>query len=601
MNRSHLCAELCVHILDAIRDPILIVDGQANIILSNRSAGSAFNLRASDNIASLEALDACFEFDVMDVLGLLKRIGSGSGIEQRQGPPENIYNHQLKNETGHEVPVYVDIVNIVNNASGGYDVKHDRSEDASEFADKLPSEATDLKLLRFKDLSFFRKSEKWRDESISMISHDIRNPLSAIRNSMSLLLSGMPDPLTPIQEQFLKTAVRSIDRLTHLLDGVLDLSRIDSGAFKPNPSWIPLEQFVNDVLTSFGTLFNVRRVKLKSKVVGDIEQIYVDAYKLEQVLFNLLSNALKFTPEGGHITLSARPVGVEMLDEELRLLPWKDLPDLKLILFTVEDTGLGMNEKTLANLFTRYYQQDEDDEHGGSHLGLSISKRLIEAQGGTIDVESQLGIGTAVKIRLPCDERTGYLLDCIRSMKTHLERVLAENRQVAFYSIGKESGECWINLAQTWRKQPMINPTVDEKSGENLYLWTLSEYLAVAIMANGEVDELIKRIKGDDLAQRTESAEWMEGRGESDGGASRVLVESGRDPMRQPEGDSVLVPEYPFDEEAYLDGKVARFDGYTVGLCLAPDEGTSLARLFNLSMKRLTKAGQVEQRFDIRS
>jgi signal transduction histidine kinase len=578
MDHTSILSTLNRRILHAIGDPIVLIDARGMVVLSNRSARSAFALRANHHIKSLEDVRDRLDFQVDEVLSLIQ-----SDTQQTKEIPNDIVHHPLKDADGNELPIYLDVIHISpedskvkekkpaaavsskKNKMRGAKQKTTHTEPGlrlmlDESGSESESIGHGLRLLRFRDLTSVQKNEKWRDGLISMISHDIRNPLSAIRNSLSLLLTDVPDPLTQVQAKFVKTATRSIDRLNHLLDGVLDMSSIDSGAFKFKPSSVDVEKFVSEVMNSFETLFNVQRIRLKLKILGEIERIFVDTEKLEQVLFNLLSNALKYTPDGGEITLTVRPAGVETFDDDLRLLPWTEMPDPKMVLFTVGDTGLGMNEDTLSNLFTRHYKSSGEVHVKGSHLGLSISKALVEAQGGSLRVDSTLGIGTDVTISLPCDERTGYVLSCIKSMKHYLDRFLSDGKRLTFYTIGKESNDCWINLSKTWVKHPAVNPPLDEDLSEQFIIWPLSEYLAVALMVDGV-------IAMDAIEQPVEDIKkiWEE----------------------------IPRPEIPFGLDGTLDEYAIRYDGYTAGICVAPMEGETLARLFNISLRRLSKADRI--------
>ncbi len=581
MNRIHLHSNICTDVFDNLRDPLLVVDPEGDILMYNWAAAGVFDTSSMADVGSLGVYGGYYDFHFNDVLALINPGGADVPDDFGQGAArsrrEDIVNYQLKDADGNETPIYLDVIHlsheIPSTATATAAAKPElelmsktpglRLALEETELDSLPVE-DDLILIRFRDLTDFRRKEKWRDELIAMVSHDIRNPLSAIRNSVSLLLTEVPDPLTPVQEKFLKTATRSIDRLTHLLDGVLDISRIDSGMFKLTPAWLDLEGFVTDVFTSFETLYNVKRVNLSLKIAGEIEKIYADADKLEQVLFNLLSNALKFTPEGGNITLSVRQAGVEMLDEQYRLLPWRDLPDPKLVMFKVKDTGLGMNQKTLSHLFSRYYEDPVGQGDKGSHLGMSISKMLVEAQGGSLEVNSELGIGTEVTVMIPADDRTEYILGCVKSVRSHLKRLQAEGRPIAFYTIGKDSGDCWMNLARTWSRQPVINPGIEEHRWERFFMWTLSEYLAVAIVVTDDAEDI-----------------------------RRDLLGGGDDTY-----ESALYEATLFGTDGALYGKAARYDGYSVGVCLAPEEGESLARLFNISLKRMAGVNRLGQHVD---
>jgi hypothetical protein len=227
-----------------------------------------------------------------------------------------------------------------------------------------------------------------------------------------------------------------------------------------------------------------------------------------------------------------------------------------------------MNEDTLSSLFTRHYKSSGEPNIKGSHLGLSISTALVEAQGGSLRAESSLGIGTDVTVSLPCDERTGYVLGCVRSMKHYLNRFLSDGKRLTFYTIGKESNDCWINLSKRWAQNPAVNPPVDEEHSERFMIWPLSEYLAVALVVeNAAAMDAIEQ-PGVDIKQI-----WEEG----------------------------TTPENPFGGNGTLDEFAIHYDGFTAGICMAPAEGETLARLFNISLRRLNKAERIGIQADVNS
>jgi hypothetical protein len=211
--------------------------------------------------------------------------------------------------------------------------------------------------------------------------------------------------------------------------------------------------------------------------------VYVDAPKLEQILVNLLTNAVKFTQEGGEITVEADPAGLEVLDDELRILPWGEIADFKFVRFTVTDTGIGMTEDILSHLFTRYYEHENRGRSRGSHLGLSISKALVEVQNGSLEFESELGVGTRVRVVLPADEVTFAVLGRVRSIGRVLGRLNGLRRGVVCRVYRKVSSLPWDRVIEDSKSRPVVNPAVgDEKSGDE-FLWTLSDRVAVSLAA----------------------------------------------------------------------------------------------------------------------
>ena len=441
-------------VLDAIKDPLILVDRNGVVIIANAAALSFFSFGDSHSLGSIACSDTECVFETREIGALMKQYDS-------------IRDYTLKNRDGRESGVTLDI-------------------DSVYAEDGVPS----FKLLHFRTRSAERRHELWRDDLISMVAHEIKNPLSAMKNSVEILLSQMPGELTDGQRRFLNTSERSIDRLTHLLDGFLDVSRISAGAFELNRNDVDVRQFVSDVIESFTTLFNVRRVNLDWRVENGVSKGYLDPEKLEQVIINLLSNSLKFTPENGDISVVAGPAGVEKVSEDLRLLPWDALGEPRLLEIVVEDTGLGMSNETLDHLFNRYYRTSDAGHGRGAHLGLSISKALVEAQDGRLDIVSQLGIGTKVTVLIPQDRHTACVLSRMRQASDLVNSSLGARRRVSFFALGKLDGENWEDICSSWRRTPTVNPSRESTMGNPFHVWTIDKEIAFALLLEqGEGEE----------------------------------------------------------------------------------------------------------------
>jgi len=326
------------------------------------------------------------------------------------------------------------------------------------------------------------------------------------------------------------------------------VSRISAGAFQLNRADVDIRQFLRDVIDSFLTLFNVTRVRLDWHVDDGVSKGYLDPEKLEQVLINLLSNALKFTPENGEITVSVKEAGVEKVSDDLRLLPWDTLGDPQMLEIVVEDTGLGMSSQTLDHLFNRYHRTGDAGHGRGAHLGLSISKALVEAQDGWLDIKSELGIGTRVSVLVPQSRHTACVLDRTRRACDLADSSLGARRPISFYAFGKIDGEDWKDISRSWLRTPTVNPTKEDIAGSEFLVWTINQELAFAL----------------------------------------VLQRAGGSP---PDPARIFAPQFiKCDEASYM------FNSYAIGACYAPDEtgeaggpGT-FAQLFNIAARRMNTA-----------
>lgn len=431
---------------------MLIVDRRGRILASNPAAEAALDLGDSGNVGGIAWLDRRLSLDGTSIQSLL---------EER----EAVLGHRLCDAHGNETDVIVDILDL---------------------SSKKP--AAGPKLIHIRDYSPYTNYERWKDELLSMAAHEIKNPMAAMKSAMNVLLSNGTDTMNEAQRNLLAVSLRSINRLTRLLDNVLDVSRIRSGAYAPECRAIGAREFTAEVVDAFKTLFNIGRRRLTFNVSAELDHIYIDAPKLEQILINLLGNALKFTQEEGEIAVEVAPAGLETLTDDLRILPWGDVAGLKFVRFAVKDNGIGMTGDILAHLFTRHHRNEGGGKPGGAHLGLSISRALVEAQSGAVHCESELGVGTTVTVSLPADETTFTLLRRVKSIECVLARLsgLAGGVTCRVFRKHDASLEWGEGIASTGMKAA-VNPTeIEEKSG-NSFVWTLTERLAVAVAA-GEAE-----------------------------------------------------------------------------------------------------------------
>jgi signal transduction histidine kinase len=233
------------------------------------------------------------------------------------------------------------------------------------------------------NLHFYRSllaAVRGREEVLAVVSHDLRNPLTVIRMTACGLLQ-----LPPGEEisRFVGRAGERIrwatDRMERLINDLLDVARVDSGTFRVRQEPESAEGLVSDALDLMAPLAEQKSLRLSSDV-APVPLVPCERELIGRVFSNLVSNAIKFTPEGGSITVSVRPI-----DGTVR--------------FAVTDTGSGFPEDLKARIFERFWQESPDRR--GSGLGLYISKGIVEAHGGHIGAESQEGVGTTVWFTLP--------------------------------------------------------------------------------------------------------------------------------------------------------------------------------------------------------
>jgi two-component system phosphate regulon sensor histidine kinase PhoR len=234
----------------------------------------------------------------------------------------------------------------------------------------------------FYDITQIEHLERVRQEFFSNISHELRTPLTSILAFVETLEDGAIED-EENNRRFLGVIRRNAERMRHLIDDILELSSIESGNVEMNLRRVALAPLVREVFTNLSNKATERNIKLINEV-ADATEVCADAMRLEQMLTNLIDNAVKFNRESGSVTVSfAR----------------NDERDL----ISVADTGEGISGEHLQRIFERFYRTDRarSREIGGTGLGLAIVKHLARLHGGEISVASNLGKGTVFSVELP--------------------------------------------------------------------------------------------------------------------------------------------------------------------------------------------------------
>lgn len=248
-------------------------------------------------------------------------------------------------------------------------------------------------VLVFHDITELRRLENIRKDFVANVSHELRTPLTSIKGYVEALLDGgKDDPETSVR--FLDIILKQSDRLNLILEDLLQLSKIESGQvqFKQEP--LHIGSVVERTIAMVKPLADKKHHRLSSQISADLPLISGDQERLVQVLANLVDNAIKYTPEGGLITVAARriPVAKDTADEQ------RDGIEL-----TVTDTGIGIPERDRPRVFERFYRVDKarSRELGGTGLGLAIVKHIVEGHGGQVWVEGNVPTGSRFVVRLP--------------------------------------------------------------------------------------------------------------------------------------------------------------------------------------------------------
>jgi len=281
-------------------------------------------------------------------------------------------------------------------------VRSDREEAVAEMrVVETMWEGEKAYLASLRDITKRKKAEEelrammdLKSEFTSTVSHELRTPLAAIKESIAIVLDGSAGEINAEQDEFLTIAKRNVDRLHRLIDNVLDFSKLESGKIQFLMQKISINTIIKEVIESNRTIAKGKGLSLNTKLEKDIPMARCDSDKINQVLYNLLSNALKFTEKGG-VTISA-----------------KKASSGNMIKVCVKDTGGGIADEDISKLFRQFSQIHKtagDRKPGGTGLGLAISKLIVEQHGGEIWVQSTSGEGSSFCFTLPiwCDDSKG--------------------------------------------------------------------------------------------------------------------------------------------------------------------------------------------------
>jgi signal transduction histidine kinase/DNA-binding response OmpR family regulator len=236
--------------------------------------------------------------------------------------------------------------------------------------------------LRATNLELARASQV-KSEFLARMSHDLRTPLNAVIGFADLLLTQQVGSLNDKQQRYLGHVANAGRHLLVLINDILDITRVEAGKLEIHPELCHVPTILEETLALFRSQALARRITLAVEIGSPLGDLMADRIRLQQILHNLVSNAVKFTPEGGIVTVIARQIGLEL---EL----------------TVRDTGVGIPPDDHQRIFEVYEQVGvSEGRHKGTGLGLAITKRLVELHGGSIQVESAPGRGSTFTVRMP--------------------------------------------------------------------------------------------------------------------------------------------------------------------------------------------------------
>jgi signal transduction histidine kinase len=224
------------------------------------------------------------------------------------------------------------------------------------------------------------KINQMKNEFIGIINHELKEPVAAIISGMEIFKAHGVDKLNESQIKMLDIIDKSGRDMIHLINNLLELSKIDSGKIEVYPEFFPLINLIDEVVLSIKPEADKKNIRIDRKIDKSTSIIYADPQKLKQILYNLVDNSVKYTPKNGTINIDAASS-----DDSIKL--------------EIRDSGLGIKKEHLIDIFSKFAKHSPGYE--GTGLGLYIVKSFIEAHNGTIEVESEYGKGTTFRIFLP--------------------------------------------------------------------------------------------------------------------------------------------------------------------------------------------------------
>ena len=327
-------------ILSATSDGLMVVDEEGCVELVNPAAAALLGVDADE-------LLGC-EVDVPHLLGLEEGLENGVAVEVSRSEPD----HRILMVRSNQIMV-----------GEGQHAGH---------------------VISIHDITAEREAAVMKNEFVSMVSHELRTPLTSIKGYVDLIAEGDAGEINDIQKEFLTIVQENSNRLVSLINDILDISRIESGRVHLRVEPLAMPEIIQGVVDTFRTVASNAGIELMWIAEEPLPRAAGDRDRIGQVLMNLVSNAIKYSPGGGSVTIRA-------------------LQDGEYVVVSVHDTGIGIAPEDQERLFSKFYRVDSSltRDIGGTGLGLSICKSVVELLGGEVGCESEAGQGSTFWFSLP--------------------------------------------------------------------------------------------------------------------------------------------------------------------------------------------------------
>jgi signal transduction histidine kinase len=242
-----------------------------------------------------------------------------------------------------------------------------------------------------------QEADRVKSNFLATVSHELRTPLTSVIGYSEMLLEGIAGDLNDEQREYVRTVMEKGDQLLQLITGILDISRMEAGEMRFEREAFDIDEAISIALSTVAPHARRKKLALSCQMAEGLPRVLGDRDKIRQVLLNLLGNAVKFTPEGGTVTIAVGEGPLRAGEPDL------DGAVDGGVRVAVHDSGIGIPPEHHRRVFDPFYQVDNTStrEYGGTGLGLSIVKKFVEAHGGTVWVESEAGKGATFFFTLP--------------------------------------------------------------------------------------------------------------------------------------------------------------------------------------------------------
>jgi len=386
-------------IIDSVADPILVTDQEGDIVLMNEPAERLFNVPVSAG----ESLQRRVRANGANLTSFVSNVLTRTGEQRYRGEivltdppsgralPVEALAGTILSEQGELVWVVTilhDLTEAIEKAKLYEQLKQASAELERKVQEATAELAQQNELLRRQHIAL-EQASALKSQFLANMSHEFRTPLNAILGYTHMLLNGVTGPVSDAQRKSLSRIDSNSRHLLALINDILDITRIEAGRMPLNLSTFRIPELLNEVMSELEPIIKRSNLMVTARIRGKLPSIKSDRQKVKQIVLNLLSNALKFTPRGS-VTIAAA------YDDHTRT-----------VAIAVSDTGVGIPGEAQSKIFEDFRQLDHSPArgYGGTGLGLSICRRLAQMLGGTIELQSGVARGSTFRLKLPARAR----------------------------------------------------------------------------------------------------------------------------------------------------------------------------------------------------